>query len=504
MMLDAQSSQLQHALQDLSLIALSLLCLPFTTLFTSLALVYNYLFPATAITRRDAAVRKSGFQPKTILVTGVGMTKGLTLARMFHSEGHNVIGADFSPYACGRVSKSLAKFYTLTKPTSQSGSAPYIEGLLDIISKETVDLWVSCSGVASAVEDGEAKEIVERKTACRAIQFDVATTQLLHEKHTFIDYTRSIGLPVPETHAIASREAAEKVLLKAAKGRKFIMKPIGMDDANRGDMTLLPRGSKAETSAHLSKLRISRQSQWIVQQFVDGPEYCTHALVINGVVKAFVACPSAELLMHYEALPATDGLSQMMFEFTRQFAAKHGKGFTGHLSFDFLLDRSAGLAGEGVLYPIECNPRAHTAVVLFTETPGLVEAYLSILQPEKKQSNGHTISTALNANKTAAPITPHRTDKYYWIGHDFITRLLRPIFLLSTLQADISLSQFGDAVAALGEHILLWRDGTFERWDPLPWWWLYHVYWPVQFAIALGRGKKWSRVNVSTTKMFEC
>jgi catechol O-methyltransferase len=52
--------------------------------------------------------------------------------------------------------------------------------------------------------------------------------------------------------------------------------------------------------------------------------------------------------------------------------------------------------------------------------------------------------------------------------------------------------------------LLNWKDGTFEVWDPWPAFWLYHVYWPVQFVLAVVQGKKWSRLNVSTTKMFMC
>jgi catechol O-methyltransferase len=54
------------------------------------------------------------------------------------------------------------------------------------------------------------------------------------------------------------------------------------------------------------------------------------------------------------------------------------------------------------------------------------------------------------------------------------------------------------------DHLLFWKDGTYEVWAPLPAWWLYHVYWPFQLALALVTGKKWSRANVSTSKMFKC
>ena len=54
------------------------------------------------------------------------------------------------------------------------------------------------------------------------------------------------------------------------------------------------------------------------------------------------------------------------------------------------------------------------------------------------------------------------------------------------------------------DHLLFWQDGTYEVWDPLPAWWLYQVYWPGLFVGSLVTGRKWSRVNVSTCKMFEC
>ena len=144
----------------------------------------------------------------------------------------------------------------------------------------------------------------------------------------------------------------------------------------------------------------------MLQQYVAGPEYCTHSLIINGVVQAFVACPSAELLMHYNALPASSALSQAMLLYTSTYAKKTGPGMTGHFSLDFLVEENMARRAEkavGVsevevralmdkIYPIECNPRAHTAVVLFAdESEDLAEAYLSVLPDHEPKgiSNGH-------------------------------------------------------------------------------------------------------------------
>ena len=492
-MLDGSSSLLVHRLQNAALILLSIAFLPADTLLLLCSYLIHLLVPSKVQRRRDRVRQEHGFKQRTVLVTGVGMTKGLALARLFYEAGHQVVGADFEPngsLVCGRVSRSLSKFHRLRKPDSKNGASPYIQSLLEIVAKEQVEVWVSCSGVASAVEDGMAKEIIEARTSCKAIQFDVETTQMLHEKHTFIQHTKDIGLNIPETHTITSRAQVEGLLHDSPPGRRYIMKTIGVDDSVRADMTLLPKNSDIETSKHIARLRISEKSPWILQQYIKGSEYCTHSLVVGGQVKAFVACPSAELLMHYEALPFQSALSQAMLGFTKQYAAKGGAYFTGHLSFDFMVEDERTLnPGNVVLYPIECNPRAHTAVALFNGTPSMIDGYLSVLDSK--------------AEVSAVPITrAERNDKYYWIGHDLVTGFLLPTFSFFTL--DLSIAGLIQDYREFSTHVFTWKDGTFESWDPLPWWWLYHIYWPLRFWNYIVQGKKWSRLNVSTTKMFEC
>ena len=493
-MLDGASSWRLHLAQNAALIAISLLFLPINTLVIAISYILQCFQSHNSARRR---IRQSrGFRPKTILVTGVGMTKGLTLARIFYQTGHNVIGADFEPYdipVCGRFSKAISRFYSLSRVQGSTGDSNYAQDLLEIIQKEKVDLWVSCSGVASAVDDGHAQELIsQHHHPCRSIQFNAATTSTLHEKHSFIQQTAQLGLPIPETHNVTSRAAVHKILNVPAK-KKYILKSVGVDDANRGDMTLLPRRTMSETYSHIATVPISPSTPWVLQQYVRGKEYCTHALVIDGHVRAFLACPSSELLMHYEALPPSSPLSRAMLHFTQAFAGRSGEGFTGHLSFDFLVEELVTEKGvEMVLQPIECNPRAHTAVALFLgQETALTDAYLSALSPP----NGLRLERE--------PVLPaHHPPGFYWIGHDLVTLLLYPLLLL--LRGRMSLRAYLNGCAAFVRHVLFWKDGTFEIWDPLPWWWLYHVYWPGQFLWCILRRRRWSRVNVSTTKMFGC
>lgn len=527
-MLDARSPYSLHFAQNASLIALSLFFVPLSTFILFASYVARPFFTsedaARKRIRRSASDRSPSFRPKTILVTGVGMTKGLFLARAFYQAGHNVIGADFEPNGipvCGRFSKALRSFYSLPKPNEKVGAAYYIDALLHVVRKEKVDLWVSCSGVASAVEDGQAKEVLERRSEVRCIQFDVETTQMLHEKDTFIAQTQRLGLPTPETHNVTSRAAVHKVLDESPRTKKqYIMKSVGMDDASRGDLTVLPKRTVSETYNHVSAIPISGNKPWVLQQFIKGSEYCTHAVIVNNEVKVFVACPSSELLMHYEALPSNSALSRAMLRFTEEFVRRSAGNMTGHLSFDFLIEEVVSEKGaQMALLPIECNPRAHTAVVLFHgQEIAMAKAYLSALTPQSNGikeladiTNGYpgpqpelstpTIKTRPNINgyspTPTAPVTPSTPAHFYWLGHDLVTLLY---YRHTTISAYLLSGR------TLLQHILFWKDGTYELWDPLPAWWLYHAYWPGQFAAKMleGKGGRWSRVNVSTCKIFGC
>ncbi len=452
------------------------------------------------------------------MVTGVGMSKALAIARAFYRAGHRVIGADFEPYlipVCGHFSIAIDTFYRVSKPTTEAGAAKYIRDLTDIVKKEKVELWVSCSGVASALEDGEAAEIIEKETKCRAIQFGLTLTETLHEKHSFIENTRKTGLNVPCTRLVTSETEAQAALYpdkpRPSLGQKYIMKSVGLDDSIRADMTLLPRPTRKETVTHIKRLNPTPFRPFVLQQFISGPEYCTHSLVIAGKVKAFVACSSAELLMHYTPLPTSSALSQAMLAYTAMYAKKTGPKMTGHFSLDFLVEENiareaesrVGVSDEevrelmGKLYPIECNPRAHTAVVAFTDVAeDLADAYLSILLEHEPKgiSNGHR-TEALVVPKPGVP-------GYYWIGNDLVTKVILP--LLGFLRFEIGARELVRNWTAFVEHVLFWRDGTWEAWDPWPFWWLYMGYWPGMFVVSLWERRWWSRCNVSTTKMFGC
>jgi hypothetical protein len=502
------------------MVLLSVLITPLCTFITVLSWVIS---PYLKVSRHIAHYRKwrrissSTFKPRNVLLTGVGMSKGLALSRTFYRAGHNIIGADFEPYlipVSGHFSTTISTFYRLTKPSAQTGSAKYIRDLIDLIKKEKIELWVPCSGEGNTLEDAEAAEAVEKETDCKVIQFGLTLTETLHDKYSFITNTRRVGLNVPETHLVTSETEALVILYpEKSRGMRWVMKSVRLDDAARGsgELVVLPKLSGKETHAEVKRLNPTPFRPFVLQEFINGVEYCSHSLIVAGEIRTFVACPSKELLMHYTPLPTSSALSQAMLLYTTLYAQRTGSSMTGHFSLDFLVDSEVAKVAEsriGVeerevrelmehIFPIECNPRVHTAILAFQDvSEDLADAYLSILPKHEPKgiSNGH--------RDDALVVPKPGVEGYYWIGHDLVTKILLPV--LKVVKGEMGLKECLQRWMEFLEHVCFWREATYEIWDPWPTWWAYVGYWPLVFLMRLWEGRWWSRVNLATNKIFDC
>ena len=481
-----------HFAKNFFLLCLSLVILPFSTAAVAAAFILGK--PGSSL-GSDVVLSAD---PKTVLVTGVSMAKGLATARLLYRQGHRVIGADCNSLSPGRVSRAIDSFYVLPRPAHTVEDIAlqdaYIRRLSAIIEAEGVHLWISVSDVTAAIQDAQVKEIIEKRTRARAIQLDQDTVEILHDKARFIELARSLRLTVPDTQVVSTSQSLVEFLTKRGGlwlrpgGMRYLVKPIAVDDIARFDMPILPLASEKDTFARIALIPFRQDASFIVQEFIQGQEFCSHALVVRGRVRAFVACPSGDVLMHYTALPQNSALSKKMLAFTKTVVDSGGPAWTGHISFDFLVksENICDKEQESIdIFPIECNPRVHTAVLLFNETPGLVDEYLSVLGSA--------------SNPESSPLHPKGQEQYYWVGQEFVEQVAVPLYEL--VHGGMSLGKFCQSIGTFFQRVIRWKDGTFEAWDPWPWWWLYHVQWPAQFVKFLFKGR-WQKLNVSTGKVF--
>jgi hypothetical protein len=178
-----------HVWKNVLLLALSAVCAPLSAALVLVGLAVSKLHGQRNATfsKEDKQHVAAARRRKTILVTGVSMTKSLTIARnLSQHTPHRIIGADISALSPGRFSNAIAKYYRLDTPSGDDAE-PYIDSILSIIQREKVDLWISCSSVVAAVEDGQVVRLAEKQAKeqgrkFEAVQFREDVVEKFHEK----------------------------------------------------------------------------------------------------------------------------------------------------------------------------------------------------------------------------------------------------------------------------------------------------------------------------------
>ena len=484
--------------RSVALASLNLLLLPLGIYVLVSSFVLQLLVPRIR-NRQDIRGRGAAFRPKTILLTGVSTPSGLALARLFYRAGHIVIAADHQPHGVpvhGRFSKAIKRFYPLPSPCLESAHIHYMRDVLNIIGKERAHLWISCVDFVSPEKESEVNEMIEKVTDCRGFRLDNKTTSLLCNETAFLDHVKSLDLPTPRVCHVTSRDAVHKLLGHAERSERFYITekakatslPLG-----RSKLDLLPRRSISQTYQHVSQLPISDKQPFVLQQHVEGARYEAQALIIRGVVEAFVASPVSILSAHLEPLSKTSVLCRSMLRFTQELVSRGRFDGTGHLSITFLVEERVSEKGsEQSLLPIKCSPSTgNIGVLLQNEGGAIVEIYLRACGTDKLSGF---------ADSQVVVVGTDARHKYYWIGHDLVALVIYPLLLM--LKREMSIGQYFSDCWTFIHHLLFWKEAMYEVWDPLPWWWQYHVYWPLRILTSIVQGAGWytmdeGKINIS-------
>jgi len=468
-------------IQQLFFVAVTLFFLPLSTV----ALILNYatlnLIPRNALRRRLR--RSTQFQSRTILLTGVGTPQGLRLARAFYQTGHNVVGADFELWSIAshaRCSKAISKFYRLHSG-GRHGGTPFIHDLLQIIQKERVDMWISCSDAVSPLEEARAKNIIENKTSCTCFVLGVKDAPHFQSRQQFLSFTKGLGLPIPERHQVKSRNEIHSVLNRAQGRRRYTLHaPDGTYTTY--PRTLLPQRTVSQTYNEISRMKITQTTPWVLEQYIEGLEkYTTFGVVVQGCVKAFAASPLSESETYYQALPATSGRNRAMLRYVQNLARKLGPEFSGHLCIDFCIDERMTETGlESNILPIDCRIRAQASVLMFQGLNGSIDLARSYVAACAPMSNGTStvVGPPQPESEEDVALPVDSSSGVYYLGQDILQLLIKPVMQFSTFK--IKLSLLTRQLLMLVNHIIFWREGMYALWDPLPFWWLYHVYIPAR------------------------
>ncbi|TPG27412.1 ATP-grasp enzyme [Mycobacterium hodleri] len=396
--------------------------------------------------RRNPLVHRTIGARKTVLISGGKMTKALQLARSFHSAGHRVILVESAKYRFTghRFSRAVDAFHCVPEPTSPG----YAEALLEVARHERVDVFVPVSSPAASVHDSRARCLLD--DVCEVVHVGVETVHMLDDKAAFSRAAASLGLRVPDFRRITdARQVAE---FDFPEGRSYILKRIAYNPVGRMDLTRLSRETPERNVAFARSLSISEDDPWILQEFIDGKEFCTHGTVRRGWLQVYGCCESSAFQINYEDIDKPE-IRSWVEEFVGAFD------LTGQVSFDFIE------GPDGHAYAIECNPRTHSAITMFYDHPQVASAYLD---------DGHPVITP---RPGARPT--------YWIYHELWRLLTQP-----------------DRPSRL-KTILSGKDAIFTWWDPLPYLMVHHLQIPSLLIGNLRSRRGWSRIDFNIGKLVE-
>ena len=440
------SGKLSAFLKTVSTLLLLLIALPFNLLLVSVALVWKIL---TIPFSKSISTENS----KKVLITGGKMTKALQLARLFNQAGHEVTLVETDKYWLSghRFSFAVKNFYTV--PAPEKDTPGYCQGLLDIVKRENIDLVIPVSSPVASYYDSVAK--TKLQDYCEVLHFDPEVTKMLDDKYSLCQKALELGLSAPKSFTITNPQQVLDFDF-ASDGNKYILKSIQYDSVTRLDLTQLPFEGMEN---YVRSLPISENRPWTMQQFITGQEYCTHSTVRNGKIRLHCCSKSSPFQVNYEHVD-----NPQIFAWVKEFVSKLN--LSGQISFDFIQTE------DGTVYPIECNPRTHSAITMFYNHPGVANAYLT---------DGE--------NEDEAPITPLSNSRpTYWTYHELWR--LTGIRSFEDLQAWI-------------KKVTQGTDAIFQLNDPLPFLMVHHWQIPLLLIGNLVHLKGWVKIDFNIGKLVE-
>jgi len=439
-------AKMSALVQTLATLALLTLALPLNLLVVIAAFLWGWMRPNQ---KQPAAEMTS----QSVLITGGKMTKALQLARSFHQAGHRVTLVETHKYWLSghRFSRAVARFYTV--PAPEKDAAAYVQALLQIVRQERVDVFIPVSSPVASYYDAVAGKQLANE--CQVLHFSPEMTAILDNKFKFCEQAHALGLSAPQVFLITRPEQVLSFDWRSQPGQ-FILKSLRYDSVARLNMIRIPCSDMA---AIVKSLPISDANPWVMQQFITGQEYCTHSTVRRGKIRLHCCSRSSPFQVNYEHVYHPE-----IYAWVEKFV--QALNLTGQISFDFIE------TADGTVYPIECNPRTHSAITMFYNHPDLPSAYLTDAAPDNP-----------------SPLFPLPSGRpTYWLYHE--------LWRLTGVRSWSGLS-------AWWQTLVKGKDALLQPHDPLPF--LMVPHWQITLLLLenLCRLKGWVRIDFNIGKLVE-
>ena len=420
------------------------LCLPLSVIITLGSIIL-------ALGRQRGADLSES--PRNVLLTGGKMSKALQLARLLSRSGHKVTLVETKKYSCSghAFSNCVENFHLI--PSQSEGFDAYRKKLEEVIAANQISLVIPVASPTAVFFDAKLKK--QSKKSYDIFSFEPEIIDCLDNKFALCQKALDLGLPAPEVFLIESAKQMKNRDL-FSRGKRYILKCLSYDPVGRLTRPLFPFDGQDE---FVDGLDISEKRPWVLQEFIEGQEFCTHTTAKNGEILLHCCCPSSEFQLRYLHVE-----HQKIFDWVSSFVSELK--LTGQISFDFIQKQ------DGEVVPIECNPRTHSAITAFYNETSAWRGY-----------------NLLGDADISEPIMPSESAlETYWLYHE-----------LGNLVTDFSIRKFIDIFKLFvnGKEALL--DGK----DPLPFLMVNHWQIPSLLLQAVRENRPWVRIDFNIGKLVE-
>jgi glutathione synthase/RimK-type ligase-like ATP-grasp enzyme len=287
------------------------------------------------------------------LITTSRMPFALDEIRKLGRRGHEVYVTDTFRTAPG--SHSCFATDAVMTPSPRFATDAFIATIRAVAKERRIDLILPAFEEALYL----AQHAALLPTRAFIPTFD--TLRALHNKVTFLELARKVGLRVPHT-TVVNDERELRAALRHYDS--FFARPA----FSRGGLKLFTDTGPLAGTLQLEQCQPTRSNPWIVQQFVHGVDVCTFSVVQHGRIAAHCSYVHPREIEHaggivFESVDEPEALA-----IAQQIAAETR--YHGQLSLDLRRTREGFVA-------IECNPRPTAGVFMLTS-----EAFVDALFDE--------------------------------------------------------------------------------------------------------------------------
>lgn len=278
------------------------------------------------------------------LITTSRMPFAVDEIRKLGEAGHDVTATDTFSAAPGSHSRYAARHLEVPAPAQETEA--FVDAVAAIVADHDIDV------VLPMFE--EVFYLAAHRDRLGDVELffpDLDTLARVHDKVTFAQLCRDLGLPVAESITVTDDEG-----LTDAVGRFehwFARAAYG-----RGGLNVATNAGPLAGEASLDDIHPTPEDPWLVQEYLEGVDLCSWSVVRHGEVVLHSTYEHPLTIddrggIVFESIDAPDTLAA-----ARQIAGELG--WHGQVSFDFL--RTA----DGVHHLVECNPRPTDGCTLAT------------------------------------------------------------------------------------------------------------------------------------------